>query len=243
MTRCILHFPKKGNLGLAKNSRGTTLTSIAAKIYNTQLHNHIESKIDTILRKNKMASGEIDPWHHKFWLSVEFLKVYMQKTTINNIIWRLYQSLWLYSQRKDGANLLAYGLLKESVVAIMILYWNTTVTFHYPDGDTDYFDIVAGVRQGDTLAPYIFIICLNYALRTSIDKIKENTFKLTKERSRRYDANYADDIAFLETHPPKPKSCYIVWNELLQALASMSLPPPQKKRNVCALIKQATSPH
>ena len=25
-------------------------------------------------------------------------------------------------------------------------------------GDTEYFDIVAGVVQGDTLAPYLFII-------------------------------------------------------------------------------------
>ena len=33
-----------------------------------------------------------------------------------------------------------------------------------PDGDTDYFDIVAGVLQGDTLATYLFIICLDYVL-------------------------------------------------------------------------------
>ena len=55
-----------------------------------------------------------------------------------------------------------------------------------PDGDTDYFDIVAGVLQRVTLAPYLFIICLDDMLRTSIDKIKENSVKLTKERSRRY---------------------------------------------------------
>ena len=72
-----------------------------------------------------------------------------------------------------------------------------------PDGDTEYFDIVAGVLQGDTLAPYLFIICLDYVLRTSIDKIRENGFELTKKRSRRYpaktitDADYADDIALL----------------------------------------------
>ena len=35
--------------------------------------------------------------------------------------------------------------------------------------ETDYFNIVAGVLQGDTLAPYLFIICLDYLLRTSID--------------------------------------------------------------------------
>ena len=50
---CILSFPKKGDLGLAKNYRGITLTSIAAKIYNVLLRNRIEPKIDNILRKNQ----------------------------------------------------------------------------------------------------------------------------------------------------------------------------------------------
>ena len=52
--------------------------------------------------------------------------------------------------------------------------------------ETDYFDIVAGLLQGNTLARNIFIIRLDYVLRTSIDKIKENGFELTKKRSRRY---------------------------------------------------------
>ena len=50
---CILPFPKKGDLGLAKNYQGITLTSIAAKIYNPLLRNRIEPKIDNILRKNQ----------------------------------------------------------------------------------------------------------------------------------------------------------------------------------------------
>ena len=47
------HFPKKGDLGLAKNYRGITLTSIMAKIYNALLCNRIEPKIEKILRKNQ----------------------------------------------------------------------------------------------------------------------------------------------------------------------------------------------
>ena len=75
-----------------------------------------------------------------------------------------------------------YRNTKETVAAITILYKNTNVKVHSPDGDTEYFDIVAGVLQGDTLAPYLFIICLDYVLRTSIDKIKENGFELTKKK-------------------------------------------------------------
>ena len=53
MEGCILPFPKKGDLGLAKNYRGITLTSIVAKIYKALLHNRIEPKIDNIFRKNQ----------------------------------------------------------------------------------------------------------------------------------------------------------------------------------------------
>ena len=52
------------------------------------------------------------------------------------------------------------------------------------DGDTDFFDIVACVLQGDMLAPYLFIICLDYMLPKSIDLMKENGFSLAKVRSR-----------------------------------------------------------
>ena len=103
--------------------------------------------------------------------------------------------------------LLAYGLPKETVAAITILYRNTKVKVRSSDGDTEYFDMVAGVLQGDTLAPYLFIICLDYVLRTLIDKIRENGFELTKKRSRRYpaktitDANYANDITLLANTP------------------------------------------
>ena len=103
--------------------------------------------------------------------------------------------------------LLVYGPPKETVAAIMILYRNTKVKVRSPDGDTEYFDIVVGVLQGDTLPPYLFIICLDYVLRTSIDKIRENGFELTKKRSKRYpaktitDTDYADDLALLANTP------------------------------------------
>ena len=99
--------------------------------------------------------------------------------------------------------LLAYGLAKETVAAITILYRNTRVKVRSPDGDTEYFDIVSGVLEGDTLALYLFIICVDYMLRNSIDKIRENGFELKKKSDRRYpaktitDADYADDIALL----------------------------------------------
>ena len=117
-----------------------------------------------------------------------------------------------YTEGKMEQILLAYGLPKETVTAIMMFDKNTKVKVHFPDGDTDYFDIVAGVLQGDTWAPYPFIICLDYVLRMSIDVMKDNGFKLAKERSRRYpaqtitDTDYADDIGLLANTPAEAET-------------------------------------
>ena len=93
-----------------------------------------------------------------------------------------------------------------------MLYKNTKVKVHSPDGGTAYFDIVPGVLQGDTIALYLFIIFLDYVLTMSIDKMKDNGFKLTKERSRRYptqtimDPDYTDDIPLLGNTPAQVKT-------------------------------------
>ena len=43
-----------------------------------------------------------------------------------------------------------------------MLYKNMKAMVCLLDGDTDFFVIVAGVLQGDTLVSYLFIICLDY---------------------------------------------------------------------------------
>ena len=108
--------------------------------------------------------------------------------------------------------LLAYGLPKETVAAIMILYRNTKVKVRSLDGNTDYFDTVAGVLQGDTLAPYLFFIYLYYVLSLKQFSLILSTDVLTKKRSRRYpaktitDADYADDIALMANAPAQAET-------------------------------------
>ena len=60
-------------------------------------------------------------------------------------------------REKTEQILLAYSLPRETVAAIVVLYKNTNIKVCFSDGDTDFFDIVTGVLQGNTLAPYLFI--------------------------------------------------------------------------------------
>ena len=73
-------------------------------------------------------------------------------------------------------------------------------------GDTDFFDFVDGVLQGDTFALCLFIIYLDYVLRTSIDPIKENDFTLKKARSRQYPQKLLRTQS-MQIHLPKPNPC------------------------------------
>ena len=160
-------------------------TSIAAKIYNPLLRNRVEPKIDNILRKNQNGFRRNRSTASQILTIRRILDGLRAKNLQATLLFVDFnKALDSIHKGKMEQILQAYGLPKETVTAITILYRNTKVKVRTPDGDTEYFDIVSGVRQGDTQSPYLFIICLDYVLRTSIDKIRENGFELTKKEAQ-----------------------------------------------------------
>ena len=98
----------------------------------------------------------------------------------------------------------AYDIPPILLTAIAKLYENTRARIITPDGETEFFQIVAGILQGDTLAPYPFVLVLDYVMRKTLEgKEEELGFKLQRRRSRRVtptimtDLDFADDIALL----------------------------------------------
>ena len=86
--------------------------------------------------------------------------------------------------------------------------------------------IVAGVLQGDTLAPYLFIICLDYVLRT-IDWQNQREWLRTDEekkqediRNNNYRRRLRDDIAILANTPDQAET---LLHSLERAAASIGL--------------------
>ena len=66
-----------------------------------------------------------------------------------------------------------YGIPTETIEAIKVLYTNTRSSIITPDGETESFDILSGILQGDTLAPFLFIIVFDYIIRISVDTMKD----------------------------------------------------------------------
>ena len=102
--------------------------------------------------------------------------------------------------------LAAYGIPQKLKNAIMALYYGAKAVVTTRDGETDPFELSAGVLQGDTLAPYLFVLVVDYILRRAIP---DNTRSFTISprvgtRSRTTfpayavsDLDFADDIALL----------------------------------------------
>ena len=62
----------------------------------------------------------------------------------------------------------AYRIPEELVTAISIMYEDTTAKIIRPDGETETFSILSGVLQEDTLAPYLFVIVIDYVMKTAL---------------------------------------------------------------------------
>ena len=97
----------------------------------------------------------------------------------------------------------AYGIPEEIVNLIKVLYTGTKAQVLTSEGFTELFDILAGVLQGDTLAPYLFVIVVDYCMKLTMEKHPDIGFTIKPARSKRHkavklaDTEFADDIALL----------------------------------------------
>ena len=204
LTGGIIPVPKKGDLTIASNYRGITLLPIAAKIYNKLILLRIAPALDPLLRKNqngfRKGRGTLSQI-----LAIRRILEEMRKLNKDAFICfvdfkKAFDSI---SREKMFEILKLYGIPQKIISAIRALYTSTKAKVVSSDGDTDIFEIHAGVLQGDTLAPFLFIIVLDYVLRISVDLSNDKGIKIRAPLRRHNrglfltDLDFADDLALV----------------------------------------------
>ena len=196
-TSGIVPVPKKGDLSDPFYYRGINLTAIASKIYNTLILNRLVVALDPILRRNQNGFRRGRTTISQILSLRRIVEEMRNANKEMTIVFVDFKKAFDSIDRSVMFEILElYGLPTEIINAIKVLYTNTTAQVLIPDGVTDLFDIVAGVLQGDTLAPFLFIIVLDYVLRISVDLHYEKGFLIKPQRSSRYPSTHITDLYF-----------------------------------------------
>ena len=192
-------IPKKGDLPLPLNYRGISLIPIAAKIYNKLLLNRLVPAVDPLLRNNQNGFRRGRSTISQILALRRIIEEMKRLNRDFTICFVDFRKAFDSVNREAMFNILPlYGIPLPIITAIKALYTDTQATVLTPDGETDFFTIEAGVLQGDTLAPFLFIIVLDYVLRLSLDTINDQGLQLHPRRSRRQPAIYITDLDFAD---------------------------------------------
>ena len=201
----IIQLPKSGDLRKVGYYRGIRISSTISKVINRMILNCIQPAIEEHLRPNqnrfrpdRSTSSHILALHR----IIEGVKQNKLPAVITFVNFRkAFDSVHCAKMMKI---LSAYGIPDELVKAISPFYENIRAKILSPDGDTEFFDKLAGVLQDDALAPYLFAFVIDYTIRQAAGDLELDLgVKLDKRRSRRQqpiaitDLNFADDIALL----------------------------------------------
>ena len=184
--------------------------SMAAKVYNKILLNRIRGPIDNILRANQAGFRRgrscTDQVH------IILIESAKDKNLPLYILFVDFKKAFDSIKRSTMFRILRhYGIPAKIVRAIQAIYKNSKSAVLEEGKLSEEFDVTTGVLQGDSLAPFLFIITMDYILRNAEQEHRANggegfvtkPRRSARENSRETsssinDLDFADDIALLE---------------------------------------------
>ena len=192
-------------MGTTRPESLISLSSLVAKSLNRMILNRLKPEIEKILRRNQNGFRPGRSTVQQILVLRRLLEGVKSRNLPAVLTFIDFKKAFDSIHRGKMLKILAaYGIPSKLVAVIGLIYEGTRAKVLSPDGETELFDILAGVLQGDTLAPYIFAIVIDYCMRQAVNGDDEQLgFTLERRRSRRVgpktitDIDFADDIALL----------------------------------------------
>jgi hypothetical protein len=204
-TNIIIPVPKNGYSNIMSNFGGISLMSHVVKLYNRILLNRIYDEVNkklqvfqagfrrsmnciqqiSILRR--VLEGAQDRQLPYVATFIDFSKAF---DSINReCMWKILE---------------LYGIPDRIINAIKCLYTNSTSQIAIESQISDEFKITTGILQGDTLAPFLFIIVLDYVISKSSASYGLITNSETLEKINIL--AYVDDIVMINKSTKEARS-------------------------------------
>jgi exonuclease III len=237
----IVPIYKKGAANDPANYRGISLMQTAAKLFDRILLLRIREQVSTkLLNFQNGFRPSRGTTEHVLALRTIIDACRSRKKNVVIIFVDFAKAFDSVSRPAMAKILTMYGVPESITRAILALYDGTRARVRTEDGATDLFDTTAGVLQGDTLAPFLFVLILDFVLRTAFpdntDFFEWRPRQGTRTRTTRAALYvgilaFADDLALLA---PDAAAAQRLIDRLTSAAALVGLHINAKKTEVLA---------
>jgi hypothetical protein len=201
----VVPVPKKVGARTLDQHRGISLLNIAVKVYNRLLLSRLQPIIDPLLRpeQNGFRKGR-STVQHILALKRIIEEVEGHKLEAHLVFVDFKKAFDSISRGVLPSVLNAYGVPSKLQNAVCAMYKHTFVSVKTADGLTPTFDTTTGVLQGDVLAPFLFTLCMDCAMRSAFPDNSDG-LQLDRRRSSRHAGRsisvmaYADDLVLMSS--------------------------------------------
>ena len=187
-------LPKKGDLTKCENYRGIMLLSVPGKIMSKIILNRMKKIVDKKLRKNQAGFSP----NRSCADQITTLRIIIKQSQEWNcplyINFIDYQKAFDSLDRNSLWKIMAhYGIPQKVIRLVRSMYENAGGNILHNGKLSTFFEILTGVRQGCLLSPFLFLLAIDWIMKTSTQN-RENGIQwtLTKKLD---DLDFADDVA------------------------------------------------
>ena len=192
----LIKLPKKGDLSNCANYRGITLLSVPGKVFNRILLERMKSAVDPLLRDQQAGFRQ----NRSCVDQIATLRIIVEQS----LEWNspLYVNFVDYEKAFDSVDretlwklLRHYGVPTKLVNLIRNSYAGMTCRVVHGGRLSDSFSVRTGVRQGCLLSPFLFLLAIDWVMKTSTSHRRDGIQWTLLEQLD--DLDFADDLALL----------------------------------------------
>ena len=194
----LIKLPKKGDLSNCNNYRGITLLSVPGKVFNRILLERMKGRVDPILRDQQAGFRQdrscID--------QITTLRIIVEQSLEWNS--SLYINFVEYEKAFDSIDretlwklLRHYGVPTKLVTLIKNSYEGMKCRVIHRGQLSNSFEVKTGVRQGCLLSPFLFLLVIDWVMKTTTTGNRNGIQWTLLEQLD--DLDFADDLALLSS--------------------------------------------